>query len=66
MFGRNMSPPSSGYKNPRVREVLEIGSHTSVLFDRGYLYPEDGGDMFLRNIILTRPTLCHIPENFIV
>jgi hypothetical protein len=29
-------------------------------------HPEDGGDMFLRNVVLTRATLRNIPEDDIL
>jgi hypothetical protein len=44
MFLNNVSPPSSGQKNRRVRNQRE-----QVAAD-GFFYPEDGSDTFFRNV----------------
>jgi hypothetical protein len=49
---RNMSPPSSGSKNKLSKKpaglLLVICVHASFLL--GLFVPEDGGDIFLRNV----------------
>jgi hypothetical protein len=42
---RNISPPSSGSKSKASKKPGKAGGKLSLLF-----YPEDGGDMFLRNV----------------
>jgi hypothetical protein len=54
IFRRNISTPSSGPKNkpsmkPESRALLAICVHAGFLLDL-FLGPEDGGDMFLRNV----------------
>jgi hypothetical protein len=52
-FRRNVSPPSSGKKNPRARNQRE--QVASVWFlAHGFLYPEVRGYTFPRNVISHR------------
>jgi hypothetical protein len=45
------SSPSSGQKNPRARNQREFAATCSRWFlARGFFYPEDGGETFLRNV----------------
>jgi hypothetical protein len=53
-FRKIMSPPSSGSKTKQCKNRIEAGSNPS-LPQAGFLLdlffdPEDGGDMFLRNV----------------
>jgi hypothetical protein len=49
-----MSPPSSGSKTKRSKNQIEAGSNQNLLhadFILGLFFdPEDGGDMFLRDV----------------
>jgi hypothetical protein len=58
-FRRNISPPNSGYKNnpnkmaawKQVGNAVLLGTcfHAGILFGL-FFDPEEGGDMFLRNV----------------
>jgi hypothetical protein len=55
MFWRNISPPSSWQRINRAEKSVKAGGKLSHLFHSGFLFslffdPEDGGDMFVRNI----------------
>jgi hypothetical protein len=49
MFWRNISPPSSGSKCKPSKKPAAVGFSLALFF-----YPEDGGDMFLKNVGLSR------------
>jgi hypothetical protein len=55
-FRRNMSPPSSGSKNkPGAKQGSGSSGYSCHLLQAGFFLglfvnPEDGGDMFLRNV----------------
>jgi hypothetical protein len=68
IFLRNVSPPSSGQKNPRARNQLEqVAADCSHWFiARGFFCPEDGGDTFLRNVGSHKIYTRHIPKDGIL
>jgi hypothetical protein len=61
-FRRNVSPPSSGYKNPRARNQVAAATCSRWFLARGFLYTEVGGEMSVG----TRSTRRHIPEDGIL
>lgn len=52
MFRRNILPPSAGWKSKPRKKLAEAGSEQWRIPNgyRGLLLPEDGGDIFLRNV----------------
>jgi hypothetical protein len=52
-------------KNAVFWDVASCISRVNLRFG-GFLYPEDGGDTFLRTSVHTRYTLCYIPEDGIL